>query len=96
MNTVEEPAGSHAQPRTRGDILAKARAARGTQHRPRQEPALPEIEPLALRIPAAARAVGIGVSTMKELVYSGRIRSLKLGTSRVIPVTALQRFLDGK
>jgi excisionase family DNA binding protein len=96
MDTIEEPAGGQAQPRTRDDILAKARAARATKPALRQKTVAPEIEPLALRIPAAARAVGVGVSTMKELVYSGRIRSLKLGTSRVIPVTALQRFLEGK
>jgi excisionase family DNA binding protein len=94
MDIIEHTTEDRPQRMTRGEILTKARAAK--TGRRRKVHADPEIEPLALRIPAAARALGIGITSMKELVYSGRIHSIRLGTSRLIPVSALLKFLDGK
>jgi excisionase family DNA binding protein len=41
----------------------------------------------------AALMLGVGRSTMYELLETGRVRSVKVGSRRLIPVTALNDFL---
>ena len=71
---------------------AKAKAAR---RRPRaQRPSADINNALAVRIPGLAQALNIGVTSAKELVTSGRIRSVKVGSTRLIPVTEIKKFLE--
>lgn len=47
-----------------------------------------------LRPEAAARALAISRTRIYELLASGAIPSIKLGTSRRIPVEALKRWVE--
>lgn len=49
--------------------------------------------PLAVSPAAAATLLGIGRTTMYELLDAGRIPSIKAGRRRIIPVKALEEFL---
>ena len=48
---------------------------------------------LGYRITEAAKAIGIGVSKLKEEMYQGRIRYIKIGTRVVIPRWSLEERL---
>ena len=50
--------------------------------------------PLALAIEEAARLLGVGRSTMLALLSSGRVRSVRVGGRRLVPIKALEEFLD--
>jgi excisionase family DNA binding protein len=50
--------------------------------------------PELLRIPDAARRLGIGRTQLYALVGSGEVRSLKLGGRRVIPATEVARLAE--
>jgi excisionase family DNA binding protein len=54
--------------------------------------ASPEPQPLAYRIEAAARAVGISASKMKRMVGKNEIRSVSRGRMRLIPADALREY----
>jgi excisionase family DNA binding protein len=54
--------------------------------------ASPGPQPLAYRIPAAARAVGVSASKMKRMVGKGEIRSVVRGRMRLIPADALRQY----
>jgi excisionase family DNA binding protein len=84
------------RPATLSETMAKARAARGKGSRPRRTPPEPDVEPLAVKLPVAAKMLGIGITAMKQLIHSGRIRSIKLGTTRLIAVADLKKFLGVK
>jgi hypothetical protein len=62
----------------------------------RGKPAQPPIEALAMKIPAAARAMNLGITTTKALVHSGRIYSMKIGSTRLVPVWAIRKFLGDR
>ena len=47
-----------------------------------------------LRIAEAATYLGLGRSKVYELIASGRLRSIKLESSRRIPVAAIEAFLS--
>ena len=49
---------------------------------------------LLLTINEAARRLSVGRSFFYQLVQSGEIKSVKLGRSRRIPLTALEEFTD--
>lgn len=51
------------------------------------------VEPRLLSVEAAAAALAIGRTKAFELVESGALRSLKVGTRRLIPVAALDEFV---
>ena len=48
---------------------------------------------LGYSVKEAAKAIGIGVSKLKEEMYQGRIRYIKVGTRVVIPRWALEERL---
>ena len=48
---------------------------------------------LGYRIPEAAEALSISVSKLKDEMYQGRIRYIKIGTRVVIPRWALEKRL---
>ncbi|KAB1940605.1 helix-turn-helix domain-containing protein [Micromonospora sp. ALFpr18c] len=47
------------------------------------------ITPRVLRVEQAAQALGIGRSLVYDLIRSGRLRSFKVGSRRLIPATAI-------
>jgi len=48
---------------------------------------------LALSPEQAAVALGIGRTTVYDLIARGQLRSLRVGRRRIIPVVALEAFL---
>ena len=48
---------------------------------------------LGYRVTEAAKAIGIGVSKLKEEMYQGRIKYIKIGRCVVIPRWALEERL---
>jgi excisionase family DNA binding protein len=42
----------------------------------------------------AAQALGIGRTLVYELIGSGRLRSVRIGACRRVPVTAVDEFVD--
>lgn len=53
----------------------------------------PAPQPLLLRIEEAAHLLGLGRSTVYELLYKGEIPSVRIGTSRRIPFAALSQWI---
>jgi excisionase family DNA binding protein len=51
------------------------------------------ISPAAFRLPDAAHYVGISPALMKKLVREQKVRSIKLGRTRVFPRAALDELL---
>lgn len=51
------------------------------------------IAPRVLRVEEAARALGIGRSLTYDLIRSGRLRSFKVGSRRLIPATAIDETI---
>jgi len=49
--------------------------------------------PLTVRIPAAVRMTGIGRSKLYELIASGDIEIVKIGSATLIPVASLQALI---
>lgn len=49
---------------------------------------------LAVSVSEAARRLGLGRTTCFGLVRNGALRSLKVGARRIVPVSAIDEFLD--
>ncbi len=62
-----------------------------TGNRAHGRPQIPDR--LAVSPRAAAQQLGVGHDAIYTLLYQGRIRSVKLGRRRLIPVSELERFL---
>jgi excisionase family DNA binding protein len=54
----------------------------------------PSYSPMALAVEEAARLLGVGRSTMLALLSSGRVRSVRVGGRRLVPIKALGQFLE--
>jgi excisionase family DNA binding protein len=52
------------------------------------------IEPLNVAIPEAARLLGIGRSTAYELLGAGKLKSVKIGSRRLVTVASVRAFAD--
>ena len=50
-------------------------------------------EPLLLRVEEVARALAIGRSKVYELVASGDLPSITIGSARRVPTEALQKWI---
>jgi excisionase family DNA binding protein len=50
---------------------------------------------LLLRPEEVAQALGVGRSTVYELLRTGELRSVKIGTSRRIPTAAVVEYVAG-
>lgn len=48
------------------------------------------LRPLNIGIPEAARVLGVGRSSIYELLKAGRLASVRIGTRRLITVTSLE------
>jgi excisionase family DNA binding protein len=53
-------------------------------------------EPISVRIPEAVRLTGLSRSRVYELMKSGDIEFVKVGSSTLILVESLHRFIAGK
>ncbi|MFI7104758.1 helix-turn-helix domain-containing protein [Nonomuraea sp. NPDC050227] len=51
------------------------------------------VAPLLLRPEEAAEHLGIGRTKVYELIRSGALRSVRIGTLRRVPATALTEFV---
>ncbi len=59
-----------------------------------EETTMAEQRRLLLRPEEAARVLGLGRTKVYELMGSGTLRSVKVGNSRRISMTALDEFVD--
>ncbi|MFP5254869.1 MAG: helix-turn-helix domain-containing protein [Acidimicrobiia bacterium] len=57
------------------------------------EPADPRPAPLLLTIPEAGRLLGLGRSTMYELIGSGEVEVIHIGRAARIPVDSVERLI---
>ena len=54
------------------------------------------MEPITLTIADAARVIGLSKSTISELARQGTIPSLRVGSRVLVPVKALQEWVEGR
>lgn len=52
--------------------------------------------PLAHRIPEACRRLGVGRSSLYELIKSGEVKTIKIGTRTLVPETELQKVVASR
>lgn len=52
------------------------------------------VPPRLLRKGAAALALGVSERTIDTLIRSGELRSVKIGKRRLVPVVAIDEFVD--
>lgn len=52
------------------------------------------MERLVMTPEEAAEALGVGKSTIYDLMRANRLRSVKIGRRRLIPIAACREFLD--
>jgi excisionase family DNA binding protein len=78
--------------RLRLDALVRARVQTRTDADQQPSPA-GEHPRLLLTIPEAAEALGLGRSTLYELIAAGRLEVVHIGRSARVPVDALGSFL---
>jgi len=53
-------------------------------------------EPISVRIPEAVRLTGLSRSRIYELMRSGDIQFAKVGSSTLVLVDSLRRFVDSR
>jgi excisionase family DNA binding protein len=53
-----------------------------------------DVPAVAYRVEEAAQALRLSRSVIYELIRSGRLRTVKQGTRRLVPVVALQEYLE--
>lgn len=58
------------------------------------KPDAPALRPISVRIPAAVQITGISRTKLYELIKSGDLQIVKVGSATLIPVETLQRFID--
>lgn len=52
------------------------------------------IEPLNVAIPEAARLLGVGRSTAYGMLKSGQLRSVQIGTRRLVTMASIRELND--
>lgn len=52
--------------------------------------------PLAHRIPDACRRLGVGRSSLYELIKSGEVKTIKIGTRTLVPEAELQKVINSR
>lgn len=53
------------------------------------------VAPVVYRVDEAAEALRISRDTVYELIRSGRLRTIKVGTRRLVPLVALHEYVTG-
>lgn len=51
-------------------------------------------EPITVRIPVAIKLTGIGRSKLYELIKSGDVETVKIGTATLVKVASLRRLTE--
>lgn len=64
-----------------------------TDTSPMQRMQISPVPRLALSLEEAAQAVGLCAKTVATLIRDGRLRSVRVGTRHLVPVSELQRWL---
>jgi excisionase family DNA binding protein len=54
----------------------------------------PQIEPLTVRVPEALRLTGIGRSKLYELIKSGDVATVKIGTATLVRMASLRQLVE--
>jgi excisionase family DNA binding protein len=54
------------------------------------------VEPLALNVGEAARASRLGESTIRAMIASGELRSIRVGDRRLVRIEDLRAFLAAR
>jgi excisionase family DNA binding protein len=57
-------------------------------------PEVPRLEPISVRVPGAVRMTGLSRSRVYELMKSGEIEFVKVGSSTLILVESLRAFIQ--
>jgi len=57
-------------------------------------PQRPPLMPISVRIPDACRLTGLSRSRLYELMKSGDVEFVKVGSSTLVIVESLRRFID--
>jgi excisionase family DNA binding protein len=65
------------------------------EEQPAARNAVPPVERLSYRVPEAAAAAGLGVSTVFALIARGDLKSIKRAGRRLILKSDLESFLRG-
>lgn len=52
--------------------------------------------PLAHRIPDACRRLGVGRSSLYELIKAGEVKTIKIGSRTLIPEAELQKVISSR
>lgn len=52
------------------------------------------MEPLAVRRRDACRALGVGMTKLKELIRDGKLKETRIGTASLIHVSSLRELID--
>jgi excisionase family DNA binding protein len=67
----------------------------GSRNRPKPSPDVvaPVVAPLAMRIPEAARHIGVSVSFLKKLIVQQKVRTARIGRTRLVLVSSLNALL---
>ncbi|MFI2366609.1 helix-turn-helix domain-containing protein [Promicromonospora sp. NPDC019610] len=58
------------------------------------EPTITAITPLLYRVEEAAEALRLSRAMVYEIIRSGELRTVKIGTRRLVPVAALGEYID--
>lgn len=51
--------------------------------------------PVTYNVDEAAQALRISRALLYQLIRSGRLRTVKIGSRRLVPVDALREYIDG-
>lgn len=52
----------------------------------------PDIQPLLLAKPVAAKRLGIGLTALQKLINDGALRQVNIGKRALVPDSELQRY----
>lgn len=68
----------------------------GSEERRSASATPPALQPISVRVPVAVQLTGISRSKLYELIKSGDLEIVKIGSVTLIPIENLQRIIDGK
>jgi hypothetical protein len=57
--------------------------------------AIDPIEPITLTVPSALRASGLGRTKFYELIAAAKIKTIKIGSRRLVVYSSLKDLLSG-
>lgn len=75
-------------------VLGRPGAERPEQRAPEYRCPQNATPPLAVGVNDAARLLGVSRDTIYRLINSGKLKSVKLGGRRVVPIRELERLLE--